>query len=73
MENKNKKKKSCTNWLIINWELRPVACLFPKFEHHRSTSASLFILLRSTMVYLCCTNQEILRYFVRGLPFGRPS
>ena len=25
------------------------------------------------MVSLCCTNQEILRFFVRGLPFGRPS
>ena len=25
------------------------------------------------MVSLCCTSQEILRFFVRGLPFGRPS
>ena len=25
------------------------------------------------MVSLCCINQEILRFFVRGLPFGRPS
>ena len=25
------------------------------------------------MVSLCCTNQEILRFFVRGLSFGRPS
>ena len=25
------------------------------------------------MVSLCCTNQESLRFFVRGLPFRRPS
>ena len=24
------------------------------------------------MVSLCCTNQEILRFSIRGLPFGRP-
>ena len=31
------------------------------------------ILIQNWMVSLCCTNQEILRFFVRGLPFGRPS